>query len=247
MVTEGAAPGPDYLDALTRVLRDDTLDPAFRAYALRLPSEDDMAQTIFDAGITPDPTAIHAGRERLAQTVAEHLRDPLSAAYSAMHVPGPYTPDARAAGARALRLQALSYLTRIDGGARAQRQFAEASNMTEEIGALGCLLTQGLGQPELATFARRWGADRLVMDKWFSLQVLCAAPEQTAAITEELTAHRDFDWKNPNRFRAVLGALSGNTAGFHDPSGASYRLAGRLADPARSAEPADHRADVDGV
>ena len=39
-----------------------------------------------------------------------------------------------------------------------------------------------------------------------------------------LTEHKDFDWKNPNRFRSVLGALSGNAAGFHDPSGASYRL-----------------------
>jgi aminopeptidase N len=30
--------------------------------------------------------------------------------------------------------------------------------------------------------------------------------------------------KNPNRFRAVFGSLKANTAGFHDPSGASYDL-----------------------
>ncbi len=31
--------------------------------------------------------------------------------------------------------------------------------------------------------------------------------------------------KNPNRFRAVMGGLTGgNPAGFHDPSGAGYRF-----------------------
>ncbi|MGB0959556.1 MAG: aminopeptidase N C-terminal domain-containing protein, partial [Halocynthiibacter sp.] len=30
--------------------------------------------------------------------------------------------------------------------------------------------------------------------------------------------------KNPNRFRATIGGLAGNAAGFHDPSGASYDL-----------------------
>ena len=30
--------------------------------------------------------------------------------------------------------------------------------------------------------------------------------------------------RDPNRFRSVLGALAGNPAGFHDPSGAGYAL-----------------------
>ena len=33
-----------------------------------------------------------------------------------------------------------------------------------------------------------------------------------------------FDWRNPNRFRSVIGALSANHAGFHTASGAGYRL-----------------------
>ena len=45
-----------------------------------------------------------------------------------------------------------------------------------------------------------------------------------AARAERLTRHADFDWKNPNRFRAVVGALSGNHAGFHAASGAGYRF-----------------------
>jgi aminopeptidase N len=224
MVTDSAAPGPAYLDALARMARDESLDPAFRAYALRLPSEDDMAQTLHAAGRTPDPVAIHAARERLARAAAEHLRPILTDLHEAMAVPGPYTPDPRTAGQRALRLAALAYLTRLDAGARARKQFAEASNMTEELGALGCLLMIGAGEEALASFARRWSHDRLVMDKWFALQIVEATPETLAETAAALTRHPDFDWKTPNRFRAVLGALPANHAGFHHASGAAYRL-----------------------
>jgi len=64
-----------------------------------------------------------------------------------------------------------------------------------------------------------------VMDKWFMAQVAHAAPEDAVATAERLTDHPLFDWKNPNRFRAVIGGLtSGNPAGFHVPSGAGYRF-----------------------
>ncbi len=49
-----------------------------------------------------------------------------------------------------------------------------------------------------------------------------AAPDQAAATVARLTEHPAFDMKNPNRFRAVLGALTANHAGFHHDSGAGY-------------------------
>ena len=96
--------------------------------------------------------------------------------------------------------------------------------MTEEIGTLAILLDNGAGAEALARFEARWSGERLVMDKWFGLQIVCAAPDQAAAVTEALTRHRLFDWKNPNRFRSVIGALSGNHAGFHHASGEGYRV-----------------------
>ena len=224
MLTRQADPSPAHLAALDQVARDASLDPAFRAFALRLPSEDEMAQTLFDAGTTPDPTAIHRAHETLTRAIAAQLSPILATLYDTMDRPGAYSPGAADAGARALRLACLGYLSYLDGGQRAERQFASARNMTEQIGALANLLNIGAGQPELAAFYQQWSADRLVLDKWFALQVSLAAPEQTARVTETLTRHPDFDWKNPNRFRSVIGALSANAAGFHDPSGASYRL-----------------------
>ncbi|QYZ71153.1 aminopeptidase N [Neotabrizicola shimadae] len=224
MVTEGAEPGPDWLDALARVALDESLDPAFRALALRLPGEDDMAQTLHEAGVTPDPQAIHAARRRMGRALALRLRPQLPALFDTLREPGPFTPDARAAGRRALRLAALSLLTRLDEGQAAASAYRAADNMTEEVGALACLLDIGRGQEELGLFQARWQGDRNVMDKWFALQVLHAAPGEAAATAERLTRHPQFDMKNPNRFRSVMGALSGNHAGFHHISGAAYRL-----------------------
>lgn len=40
-----------------------------------------------------------------------------------------------------------------------------------------------------------------------------------------LTEHPDFDAKNPNRLRALVGGFaSANPVRFHDPSGAGYRF-----------------------
>jgi aminopeptidase N len=96
--------------------------------------------------------------------------------------------------------------------------------MTESFGALAILLEQGTGTEELSEFETTWRTDRLVMDKWFAVQTAMAAPDDLAGVVNRLTARADFDMKNPNRFRAVIGSLSGNHAGFHHQSGAGYRL-----------------------
>jgi aminopeptidase N len=183
-----------------------------------------MAQTLHDRGVIPDPEAIHAALRRMAEALARHLAPRLGGLIDSLAEPGPFSPDARAAGRRALRLAALGLTTRVDDGRAAEAAFARADNMTEEVGALACLLTIGRGQPALAAFEARWSHERHVMDKWFALQILHAAPAEAAGVADRLTRHPAFDWKNPNRFRAVIGALSANHAGFHAAGGASYRL-----------------------
>lgn len=224
MLTEGAAPDPAYIAALGELLGEDDLDPAFRALCLSLPSQDDLAQTLHEAGHVPDPVAIHRALETLRHAMAETLETQLSALFESCQVPGPYSPDAVSAGKRALAGAALGLLSRLDGGARAAAQFAAADNMTLQLGALGALLVAGQGAAELAAFYEQWKDDRLVLDKWFSLQVSLAPPETAAATARTLTEHPDFHWKTPNRFRAVIGGFAMNPAGFHDPSGAGYDL-----------------------
>jgi aminopeptidase N len=222
MILDGTDPSDGFLAALDSMLRDDCLDPAYRALCLRLPTQDDMAQTLHSNGHVPDPDVIHAQTKRLNIAMARRLETTLDANFAALQGTGAFLPDAASGGRRALRLACLGLLNRLDNGGRAAALFASANNMTEMLGALGCLITAGRGAAELAAFYDRFRSNRLVIDKWFALQASHAEPEDAARTAEILSHHADFDWENPNRFRALLGALAVNHAGFHHGSGAAY-------------------------
>ena len=224
MVRDGAKAEPAYLDGIAKVLRDASLDPAYRALMLALPTQDDTAGALVAAGEIPDPAAIYRIHETLRQNIARHLQDILPILYAEMATTGPYSPDAESAGKRALGNAVLGLITRLDGGANAGLQFAQADNMTQQMAALRALLANGHGAGELVAFRKQWSGDRLVMDKWFGVQVALAAPEMAATTVRALTQDADFKWKNPNRFRAVLGSLTANTAGFHAADGSGYAL-----------------------
>ena len=216
---------PGYLEALAAVADDAWLDPAFKALALGLPSEEEAFAHL--AGAVPaDPLAVHAARERLRATIAAALGDRPARLYAANAVPGPYAPDAAAAGRRALRARALEFLTALDPEARAAAaQFAAADNMTERMTALGLLVGRGRGADALAGFYDDWRHDRLVIDKWFAVQAAQTPPETAVETVAALTRHADFDWRNPNRFRALIGSFAaGNLAGFHRADGEGYEL-----------------------
>ncbi len=224
MIREGAGPDPAYLDAVQKMARDEDLDPAFRALALGLPSEDDLAQTLFEAGHTPDPQAIWEAVERLRDARAATMEETARDLHARHQVTAPYRPDPDQTGARALANAALAMITRRDGGTMAQAQYDAADNMTQQLAGWSCLLQAGAGDRATEAFHAQWHHDRLVIDKWFSLQIIHAAPEETAQTAERLTEHADFTLRNPNRFRATLGALAMSPAGFHHVSGRGYRL-----------------------
>ncbi|MDO6520086.1 aminopeptidase N [Shimia thalassica] len=223
-ITTGAAPDAAYLEGLGAVLRDDTLDAAYRALMLGQPTQSELAGLLHEADITPDPEAIHTASEDLRNAKAAAFGDLLPVLYQDNQIDGPYSPDADGSGKRSLANAALSLISRTDGGALAAKQYAKADNMTLQLAALSCLLDAGAGKEQLAAFEQQWHDDRLVMDKWFSLQIMQAKPDQVSEVTTRLTQHPDFDMKNPNRFRAVMGALSMHHAGFHHKSGAAYAL-----------------------
>ncbi|MEC8294084.1 MAG: aminopeptidase N [Pseudomonadota bacterium] len=224
MILNGAAPDGAYLDAVLQVLRDDSLDPAFRALALGLPSQDDLAHTLVDQGHTPDPQAIYEALETLKMAMATHMQDVLPRIYAQYQVTEAYQPDAEQSGARSLANAALSLISRVDGGTAAQAQYDSADNMTQQLAALAALLTAGKGEQAVAAFYEQWKEDRLVIDKWFGLQISMADPANAAEVAAALTQHPDFTMKNPNRFRATLGALAMSPAGFHRADGSGYKL-----------------------
>ncbi|MFK7868961.1 MAG: aminopeptidase N [Roseobacter sp.] len=223
-ITDGTAPDAAYLEGLRAVFCEDGLDPAFRALMLGIPGPSDLATTLHDAGIAPDPAAIWSASEAMRQAQAAKLADLLPAIYEAHQVTEPFAPTAAQTAKRSLANAVLSLLGRLDGGARALAQYEAADNMTQQLAAFAVLLRTDHGQAVAEKFEAQWKGDRLVMDKWFGLQVMQSAPEALADTVQKLTAHDDFNWKNPNRFRSVVGAMTMNHAGFHHASGAAYAL-----------------------
>src|SRR5690606_12207268 len=170
----------------------------------------------------PDPAALHAAREALAARLGRDHGPALAALYEAMAVPGPYQPLAEPSGRRALRLAALALLTRAEGPARAQALAREAGNMTERLGAIGALVRAGAGAEALAALERDFADNRLVMDKFYSVQAQLAPPDTALATARALAGRPDFDWQNPNRFRALIAGFGANHAAFHAADGGGY-------------------------
>lgn len=224
MIRTNADPDTAYLSGLKKVLADRNLDASYRALMLNLPSQNDLATALHDAGEVPDPDAIWTATEAMARAQADHFGDLLPALFDENQVLEAYQPNADQSGRRSLANAALWLLTLTEGPARAQEQFESADNMTQQLTGLSALLRAQAGEKALQAFETQWKSDRLVMDKWFGLQVMQAPPEKVANTAETLTQHVDFNWKNPNRFRSVFGSLTAHHAGFHAANGAGYKL-----------------------
>jgi aminopeptidase N len=223
-IIKGSAPDPAWIDGIAQVMGDDTLDPAYRALMLGLPGQSELAADMQRAGHIPDPDAIWVAVNTLKQALSDRMQGDLPALYAAHQVTQAYAPDATQSGMRAFGNAVLSLLTRQDGGDQAQAQYDSADNMTQQLGALANLIRAGRGDAALSQFEAQWKNDRLVMDKWFGLQVMEANPDDAADTAKALTKHPAFNWKNPNRFRATLGALAAHHAGFHAKDGSGYKM-----------------------
>jgi aminopeptidase N len=199
-------------------------EPAFAAEALALPTE----ATLADKMDVVDVDSIHIAREAARTAIGQALSDKLRATYDSLTDRTGHAVDGPAIGRRSLRNTCLGYLVAGGDGSAiklAKAQFDAAQNMTDVLAALGIL--SSVDCPErtdaLAAFYDAWRHDPLVLDKWFAIQALSSLPDTPRAV-ETLKTHPDFDLRNPNRIRALVGSFAGNQVRFHAASGVGYRL-----------------------
>ncbi|HBF61350.1 MAG TPA: aminopeptidase N [Methyloceanibacter sp.] len=217
--------------ALEPTLRDETLAPTYRAEALKLPSESDIAREL---GRNVDTDAILTARNTLRANVSAAMADTLSGIYDSTAMDGAFSPDPESAGLRALRNAALDLMTATgtdEATDRALRHYRAATNMTDAITALSILshIPSPAREEALQDFYARWQDDPLVLDKWFAVQARAARPDSVET-AYRLLSHPKFSLKNPNRVRALIGSFAmANPSGFNRADGAGYRF---LADQA---------------
>jgi aminopeptidase N len=214
---------PSFMNAFAKILESKVKDKAFHAFVLSLPTENYLA----DFMEVIDPTAIHEVRRFVQQTLASRLKQTFLAVYYTNQETGPYRTDQEAVGRRSLKNTCLAYLMELtEPGIRklCMEQFRTAGNMTDTVASLAALANTDCEerQQALAAFYEKWKDDALVMDKWLSIQALSSLPD-TLENVKKLVDHPAFNFKNPNKIRALIGTFTqGNAVRFHDPGGEGY-------------------------
>ena len=229
---EAGAPVPQE-DALLRVvgatLLDESTSPALRDRCLQLPGE----VVVAERRAVVDPVAIRDARLALRGEIGRRLAGGWRSAYDRLAGKAPYSPDSALAGRRALRNLALAYLAAAaepEAFALAQRQLADADNLTDRMAALQVIVhgpSPDKAQVLLNT-AREWRNEPLLMNKWFTVQATAPTLEGEPSVLERVKAllrHSAYSERNPNNINAlVLSFCVGNPAEFHRADGSGYEF-----------------------
>ncbi len=227
-LAEGKRPasGQGLARALGHALSDDTLDWAFRAELMQLPSENDIAREL---GRNVNPDHIHAAHKALSSLLARRLEEQLLDVHGSLAGKGKFSPDSESAGRRAARNAALTLLTsrgrKVDLE-RAANHYFSATNMTEAAHALSLLARSSGPQREavLKDFFERWKGDHVVIDTWFAAQAVSPRDSVIDDI-ERLMLHKPFDITVPNKVRALIGNfVMRNPVQFNRRDGKGYQF-----------------------
>ena len=228
-------------EAFRGLLGDESLDPAMVAAMLTLPSEVYLTELASHAG-GADVDTIHKARWTVRAEIAYSCQEELLACYERLASTAPYAADATQIAARSLRnvcLELLSCAPELKSPL-AVAQFAAAHNMTDRLAALRSIVFFGSDaerEHALQKFLGDWRHDALVMNQWFAVQAAMPLGD-TVARVQGLLSHPDFDLRNPNKVRSLVGVFGDqNPVQFHRVDGAGYRFLGDMVAQLDSANP----------
>ncbi|MEK7673146.1 MAG: aminopeptidase N [Patescibacteria group bacterium] len=228
----------EILDAYASILMDLVeKDPTLAADMLVLPSESELLQGMAEY----DFDAAKAARDTLKMTIARKFKMKFGALYSQYHdfalaaekKPGVSLLNIDAIKLRKIKNVCLAYLAKSgENGADAEaielikKQFAEATNMTDEFVALSLLSDIPSEREEaLKIFKDKWHAEELVMNKWLRVQAMIDDKQVTERV-RQLMASEDFNFDQQSGvYSLLIYGFAQNSIYFHDKSGSGYELA----------------------
>lgn len=106
------------------------------------------------------------------------------------------------------------------------QHFEGADNMTDKLNALKAaqICSSDLFERLMLTFENEYADNAVVMDKWFALHATTQSADILAKLTL-LASHKQFNIKNPNKVRSLVGSFAFyNTDGFHAIDGSGYQF-----------------------
>ncbi|MBN9289228.1 MAG: aminopeptidase N [Gammaproteobacteria bacterium 39-13] len=213
-----------FIEAYRELFKQNIADPALIAQLLSLPSFQYVAE---DFPVI-DVNALNQARKFLLQSFAEKLQDELANCYYAAQEADDGSLSGESMGYRALKNVCLYYLVRSSSQwlEVAQKQFKQAKNMTDMMGALSAInsSTSPIRQTLFEDFYQQFKNEPLVVNKWLSLQASADLPTVLDNIKNLLT-HESFDIGNPNKVYALINTFGmANPERFHDDKGLGYEF-----------------------
>ena len=225
-IIEGKPINELYARSIKSVVNNKNLKPGFKAILLKLPIHDAITDQLIKLNQIVDPTQIHEALMMTQYKLALILKDDLPKILDDLSIQQNQHDNIEMSGHRDLHTILLKLNSLIDGGELAYQKYFDARNMTNLQAALIALMHTKHRDKILSNFFDSWKHDKLVIDKWFAIQAIQTGPEKAMKTVINLTKHVDFDYTNPNRFRALISSFClGNHAGFHHISGNGYRFA----------------------
>ena len=229
----------ELLQGFKSILENDSLDNSFKAEALILPSEWEITDIIWK---DVNPQHIHKIRDALEKQIAQSFEAEWKQTYQELSLTHPlsgtslksngreqeeYNISTTSVGNRKLKNLSLKYITIATGdNVLAYKQFSAATNMTDEMWALQCviLVNNDTRKQALDDFYTKWKDDANVMDKWFSLQSTSPL-EGVFEDIKNLVNHELFEMTNPNKVRSIFNAFAMlNPYHFHREDGKGYEF-----------------------
>lgn len=213
-----------YIDAFGKILKDQSIDAAFKALSMTIPAEGILHQEQSEIMYPETEKA----RDFLKKAIANAHHEELFKIYSAHNTTGEYKLDSKSMGSRDLKNKALDMLSFVDGDkykTLAFDQFKSATNMTDEIGALTTLVNanSAFKDEALKSFYTKWKHETLVMQKWLTVQAQ-ASYDSTYDTVLKLENDPVYDRTIPNLVRSLLAQFAMNKMQFNHSTGRGYKL-----------------------
>lgn len=209
---------PNYLvDVFKHLLTHLNDDRALSAQLIQIPSFSYVAESLESVPVQ----ALIKARKTLLNYLAEALYEPFLAVYQ--------NHQEQTADERTLKNTCLAYLARTGRAAAfdlVEKQYRDAKNMTDMMGALSALLSQAIPLREQLYdhFYEKWSNDPLVVNKWLALNAMSSDPNIYQKLNKLIT-HPGFDLRNPNKVYSLVGGFCyNNPEYFHDEKGEGYRF-----------------------
>ena len=200
-------------------------NPGFLAKLITPPSEEDIAVFILNTKDHIMPETIHDAREKINQMIANSFKQDIIHTYNDIGVINDEFNKVNV-GLRLLKNRYLDLMV-ISGNHLeiAHHAFENSTNMTETLNSLKILVKNDCADNALLSFYQKWKHNSLLIDKWFSIQAIFTPASNILQTIERLSLHPDFNYKNPNRFRSLIGSFAfNNHKAFHSKDGSGYEI-----------------------